>query len=139
VIDKDVLKTALLEAGVSDELAGPAAYESFFALASHFLGQGVSVVLDSPSFWESIPARGNAIASERMVSYYFIETICEDSQELLRRLQQRQRLRSNPGAEAINAVWVTVAPPGAYLRIDTTQPVEHCLALALDYLEVAEP
>ena len=38
VIDKDVLKTAALEAGADDTLAGGIAYEAFFALADHLLG-----------------------------------------------------------------------------------------------------
>ncbi len=134
VLDKDVLKTAALDAGADESLAGPLAYEAIFALAAHLLGQGLSVVLDSPSFWESIPAKGGAIAAERMVPYYFIECYCSDRDELARRLRERPRLRSNPGEEALELGAETVAPPGAYLRIDTTQPIERCLAVALEYL-----
>jgi len=135
VIDKDVLKTAALEAGVDDDQrAGGIAYEAAFALADHLLGQGLSVVLDSPSFYESIPAKGAAIAGARFVPYYFIECDCSDREELARRLRDRPRLRSNPGEEALDAEHETIGPPGAYLRIDTTQPLEHCLALALDYI-----
>ena len=137
VIDKDVLKTAALEAGAEESLAGPAAYEAFFALADHLLGQGLNVVLDSPSFWETIPAKGSAVAERRCVPYYFIECICPDWEELARRLNERPRLRSHPGEEALDVPSQTIAPPGPYLRIDTTQPIERCLALALEYLEVA--
>ena len=136
VIDKDVLKTAALEAGANDQLAGGIAYEAFFALADHLLGQGLSVILDSPSFFETIPAKGAAIAETRCVPYYFIECICADHDELARRLRERPRLRSNPGDEALDGGGETIAPPGAYLRIDTTQPLERCLALALDYAGV---
>jgi predicted kinase len=134
VLDKDVLKTAALDSGVEEPQAGPAAYEAFFALADHLLGQGLSVVLDSPSFWESIPEKGAAIAAGRMVPYYFIECICPDEAELARRLRERPRLRSNPGEETLDAAWETFAPPGPYLRIDTTQPIERCLELALEYV-----
>ena len=68
LLDKDVLKTAALDAGAGDSLAGQIAYESFFALAAHLLGQDVSVVLDSPSFYDTIPAKGAAIAAERLAS-----------------------------------------------------------------------
>ena len=134
VLDKDVLKTAALDAGAAEDIAGPVAYEGFFALADHLLGQGLSVVLDSPSFWESIPIKGAAIAAERMVPYYFIECICSDRDELSRRLRDRTRLRSNPGEEALDEHWETIVPSGAFLRVDTTQPIERCLELALDYL-----
>ena len=139
VIDKDVLKSAALEAGAAEALAGPLAYEAFFALADHLLGQDKSVVLDSPSFWETTPAKGAAVAEARMVPYYFIECFCPDRDEIARRLRERPRLRSNPGEEALVAEADTVAPPGAYLRIDTTQPIERCLEPALDYLGWAEP
>jgi predicted kinase len=136
VLDKDVLKTAALNLGTEDSLAGQIAYEGFFALASHLLGQGLTVVLDSPSFWETIPKKGAAIAAERMVPYHFIECFCPDRDELARRLRERPRLRSNPGEEALHNSAKTISPPGAYLRIDTTKPIERCLAIALEYLSV---
>ena len=136
VLDKDVLKTAALETGVAGEQAGAAAYEAFFALADHLLGQELSVVLDSPSFYDTIPAKGSALAARRGLPYYFIECICPDDAELERRLRDRPRLRSNPGPEAVEALHATVAPPGPYLRVDTTQPLERCLQLALEYLGV---
>ena len=138
VIDKDVLKTAALEAGLEDAKAGGIAYEAFFALADHLLGQGWSVILDSPSFWETIPAKGSAIASERHAPYHFIECFCPDRDELARRLRDRPRLASNPTEEALDAALPTISPDGPFLRIDTTQPLDRCLALALDYLGKAE-
>lgn len=137
VIDKDVLKTAALEAGVEEAAAGGVSYQAFFALAGHLLGQGLSVVLDSPSFWEQIPAKGAEIAAGRHVPYYFIECICADRDELARRLRERPRLASNPSQETLDGGWETIPPQGPYLRIDTTQPIERCLALALDYLGLA--
>jgi predicted kinase len=134
MLDKDVLKSAALEADVEDDAhAGQIAYEAFFALADHLLGQGFSVVLDSPSFYESITAKGEAVAGERLVPYYFIECVCDDSEELRRRLEGRTRMRSQP-AEPLDESWETIGPAGAYLRIDTTQPLDRCLALALEYL-----
>ena len=138
VIDKDVLKTAALEAGAEESLAGGIAYESFFGLADHLLGQGWSVILDSPSFYETILSNGAAIAKRRGLSYYFIECFCPDSTELARRLRDRPRLPSQP-AEPLADESETVAPSEAYLRIDTTQAIERCLALALDYLGVDTP
>jgi predicted kinase len=136
VIDKDVLKTAALEAGAGEELAGGISYQAFFALADHLVGQGHRVILDSPSFYESIPEKGSAIAAGRKVRYYFIECVCADRRELDRRLRDRPRLVSQPDAVHDRE---TVAPGGPYLRIATTQPIERCLALALDYLGVTGP
>lgn len=134
VLDKDVVKSAVLDAGVPEAEAGGVAYEAFFALADHIVGQEQAVVLDSPSFWETIPAKGSAIAQKQAVPYYFIETVCADRDELARRLRERSRLASNPGEEVLDESWETKTPPGAYLRVDTTQPLERCLELALEYL-----
>jgi predicted kinase len=133
VLDKDILKTAALHAGAEETLAGGIAYEAFFDLADHLLGQGLSVVLDSPSFYETIPAKGQAIASGRGVRYHFVECMCDDKAELERRLAGRSRLDSQPGAPESNGR-STLTPLGAYLRIDTLQPIERCLELVLEYL-----
>jgi predicted kinase len=133
VLDKDVLKTAALHAGVEEPLAGGVAYEAFFDLADHLLGQGLSVVLDSPSFFETIPEKGQAIAAERGIGYHFVECVCEEQAELERRLAGRPGLDSQPGSPGLPGR-VTVAPPGAYLRVDTLQPIERCLEVVLELL-----
>lgn len=138
VIDKDVLKTAALEAGAEETLAGAIAYEGFFAIADHLLGQGRGVILDSPSFFETIPAKGSAIAAARGVPYYFIECQCPNRGELARRLRERPRMRSQPGGEAADRDRPTFSPADAYLQIDTTQPLARCLGLALEYLRVPD-
>lgn len=134
VLDKDVLKSATLEAGATEELARRVAYDVFFSLADHLLGQGWSVVLDSPSFWETIPRRGSEIAEARLVPYFFIECICNDRDELQRRLESRERMHSQPGPEILAVSWQTKPPPSAHLRVDTTKPLEDALTLALEYL-----
>ena len=134
VIDKDVLKSAALAAGVDEAQAGAVAYDAMFAQAGHLLGQGWSVILDSPSFWATIPEKGAAVAADRHVPYYFIECFCPDKHELARRLRDRPRLASHPGEEVLDADWQTFTPPGPYLRVDTTQPLERCLGITLDYL-----
>ncbi len=134
VLDKDVVKTSALEAGAEEKLAGGLSYDVFFALADHLLGQGWSVVLDSPSFWETIPKRGAEIAAKRHIPYFFIECVCDDESELARRLRERTKLTSQPGAEILEDSWNTITPAEAHLRVDTTQDLERCLSLALDYL-----
>jgi predicted kinase len=136
VIDKDVLKSAALECGLADHVAAGLAYEACFALAGHLLGQGLPVIIDSPSFYDTIPAKGAAIAGERLVPYYFIECVCPDTAELARRLRERPHLRSQLVAPVASNSQ-THGPAGGYLRVDTTQPLERCLELALDYLGVA--
>ena len=138
VLDKDVLKTAALKSGADEKLASGVAYDTFFALAAHLLGQGWSVVLDSPSFWDTIPKRGGEIAGSRHIPYFFIECYCDDARELTRRLRERTRMVSQPGEEVLDKKLETITPPDAHLRVDTTQPIDHTLSIALDYLGRSE-
>jgi hypothetical protein len=96
LLDKDVLKTAALDAGAGDPLAGQVSYESFFALAAHLLGQDISVVLDSPSFYDTIPAKGAAIAGAHG-AVLLHRVLLPDRDELGRHLRERTRLRSTQG------------------------------------------
>jgi predicted kinase len=139
VLDKDVLKTAALAIVNEDNVAAQIAYETFFDMAGHLLGQGLPVVLDSPSFWPSVPQRGSAIAQERAVPYYFIECVCDDVAERSRRLRERHRMPSQQGAEIVHVETATIAPTGGHLRVDTTRPLDECLELALDYLACDAP
>jgi predicted kinase len=134
VLDKEVLKSAALSAGADATLAGEIAYETVFAMADRLLAQDRSVIIDSPSFYENIPSRGEKIAGERRAEYYFIECFCPNRAELERRLRYRIRLRSQPGLETMEEGRTTFTPPGAYLRVDTTKPIEECVEMALDYL-----
>lgn len=150
IINSDVVKSTLLDAGVEWKLAGPAAYQTLFALADDLLGQGHSVILDSPSHYSYIPENGERIAREHGVPYRFIELACEDIGELRRRLAERTPRRSqmrdldtpppDGGSTFTHAIptgthqWLTHGPAGGYARLDTTEPFDTYLRQALDYL-----
>src|SRR5436305_7514751 len=89
VLDTDVVKSAILDAGVAWAQAGPAGYEVLFALADDLLAQGKNVIIDSPSHYPHIPERGSAIALRYGARYRFVECICADEAELGRRLVGR--------------------------------------------------
>ena len=52
VLDQDVGKSALPEAGVPAALAGAVSYQMLGAVAGDLLAQGYSVIFDSPCFYE---------------------------------------------------------------------------------------
>ena len=152
VLDMDVIKSAVLEAGAAWSLAGPAAYEILFALAADLLAQGRPVILDSPSHYPQIPARGLAIAQAQGAPYRFIECLCDDpatlEQRLLTRTPRRSQMRGlgQPSPDAGGAMpaakrlgihlWETCRPPGDYLTVDTSGPYEAALQAALQYLDL---
>jgi predicted kinase len=69
VLDHDVTKTALLDGGVPWDLAGRASYETLFALARSALNQGLSVILDSPCFYQRILDEGMSMAEATGARY----------------------------------------------------------------------
>src|SRR5262245_51088927 len=89
VLDLDVVKTAVLDSGMAWDDAGRTAYNVLFALAADLLGLGRPVIIDSPSRWEFIPRRGQAVAAELAVPYLMVECHCPDEAELMRRLASR--------------------------------------------------
>jgi predicted kinase len=63
-VDKDTLKSALLQAGVTEELAGPSSYELMHGVAEDLvLRQGRSVILDSPGIYPITFRRANELAA----------------------------------------------------------------------------
>jgi predicted kinase len=150
IINSDIVKSVLLDSGVEWKLAGPAAYQTLFALADDLLSQGHSVILDSPSHYAFIPENGARIARERGCRYRFIELLCDDLGELRRRMAGRTPRRSQmPGLDQPPAdagedftgatrtgthQWRTLGPQGMHAALDSTQPFGQCLRQALDYL-----
>ena len=144
VLDKDVIKSAALNAGAPEDLAGPLAYEVFFAVARSFCSHGHSVVLDSPAFFPDIPEKGCQIAKDYDAAYFIVR--CQSPlEELVSRLSERPAQASQ---------WQGIASPVAYkakldaelsrrgvgelaflhLTLDTTQPLQVCLEQALAYI-----
>jgi predicted kinase len=65
VIDKDTLKSALLESGIAESLAGRASYQLLHDVGRDLVvRQGMSVILDSPAAYAIVIERAAAIAAE---------------------------------------------------------------------------
>jgi hypothetical protein len=124
------------------------------AIADDVLAQGLGVVIDSPCFYDELLAAGQALAAKHGVAYRYIECVTEDIGLLDTRLRSRPALRSQrPSVDAppidlaadrertgsdLFADWIAnMKRPGAYLRLDTTQPLDECVAEALAFLDSA--
>jgi predicted kinase len=158
ILDVDVLKLTALEVGLAWHDAGKIGYEGSWALAESLLGQGISVILDSPCRFERIVSEGMAIAARQGAVYAFVECVLPDIDELRHRLRTRTRLRSQvvdvdiPPPDAAPAATPTPSPaapsgsgrdegvrrkanpPVEWIRLDTRKGVDECVALAADYL-----
>lgn len=151
VIDHDVTKSALLSAEIPPQMAGRGSYAVILALAKHLLQQRHSVIIDSPCFYDELLASGQALAQEYKASYRYIECVVDDLDELDRRLRTRPRALSQVARVYTNIShgadpqqdgatlfrhWIAnmKRPTTNYLRLDSTDPPDECLAVALSFL-----
>ncbi len=152
VVDTDVLKSALIVAGVPVTRAGTASYATALALSTDLVAQGRSVILDSPCRYQELLDAGRTIAHEAGVRYGFIELWAAEVSGLLLRLDERTPRISQvasatepvPGtawefgtAEETLLAWQEqlLHPHDGWLRLDAAESQEAILAAALRYLD----
>jgi GrpB-like predicted nucleotidyltransferase (UPF0157 family)/predicted kinase len=123
VLDKDVVKSTLLDGGIDEATAGPLAYEVHFALARALVEQGRSVVLDSPAYWPEVEQRARRLADTAGARFLLVECVCGDVTLLARRLRERTRLAFQPDELQARRPDGATGPNGPRLAVDTTRPV----------------
>jgi predicted kinase len=144
-LDKDVIKSAALTAGANEELAGPLAYQVFFAMANSLAQAGHSVVLDSPAFFADIADRGQDIAQTAGAGYFLVRCYCPEDQ-LVARLQARPAMPSQwegitSTDEYRERMRVALTRPGTiatpalpHLCVNTSEALDACVAQVLAYI-----
>ncbi len=142
VLDHDTTKTALLEAGVPHPPAGAASYRIVHAIAADLLSQGRSVIIDSPSLYESIPEIGAAIAAQADARYLFVECQCPDEiadTRIESRANRASQVATAAEARSIRAdpSRAPARPAGAFV-LDTTVAVEESVGTLLGWLRSDE-
>ena len=134
-LDKDIVMTAMMKTRIPREVAGPASYEAIWDLSRSLLGQGHSVIVDSPVYWAIIEQRGRGLARALGVAYFMIETSCSDVAEIKRRLESREALATNPQQRHD---WLatpgTSEPSRDRLTLDSSRPVGELVESALEYI-----
>ena len=136
VLDKDIIKSAILRAGANEQLAGPAAYEIYFDLAESIVQQGHSIILDNPVFWPRVEERWLALSAAASCAPLLIECVCRDRDELVRRLATRNGLESNP-REPLDLSRHPEAVETRYqprLTLETTLPIDELVDAAATYV-----
>lgn len=134
VIDKDAIKSPMMNGGIAAQLAGGVAHDILRELAADFIEAGHSVVMDSPCGWPIIEERGRALAARVGVPWFMIELTCPFD-VIDARLASRTARLSNP---TTRQDWE--ARPGTYrpscerLVLDGTRPIEDLVQEALVYL-----
>ncbi len=137
VLDKDVIKAALLRAGIQEAQAAPAAYDVCFAQADDLLRLGHSVILDNPVFWPSVEERWLALCERASSPRVLVECVCADETELQRRLATRDALESQRRSLLDLARHPGAAPTSFEPRLvlDATRSLADLVDEALAYID----
>lgn len=123
VIDRDVIKTTLMAYPNINEDINDISYRLMFDMANAYLGQGVSVVLDTPCYYQDIILKGQSIAEENNVAYKFIECVVEDFNLINNRLKHRKRLPSQiqeASLKAFKRAKVKALRPVCHIKVNTS-------------------
>jgi predicted kinase len=140
VIDKDVIKSAVLRAGVREEQAGAAAYEVYFDVAAEMVRLGHSVILDNPVFWPRVEEKWLALAKLAGSPLLMIECICADERELRHRLATRDAAESQPREPLdLRRYPGTIEVTRDRLTLDTTRALDAIVEEALAYVRQGVP
>jgi predicted kinase len=135
VLDKDVIKAALLRAGIPENKAGTAAYEVYFAQAQELVSLGHSVILDNPVYWPIVEQRWRDICELVAAPRLILECVLGDDEERARRLSTRHRLESQPATLQDVATSPGFELSGERIVLDTSRAVEELVEEALRYIQ----
>jgi predicted kinase len=94
VIDHDILKSALLEKGISFDKAAEVAYHLDWTFAEAMVKQGHSVIVDSTCNYEQILSQGIALVQRYGYGYWYVEVKVDNVGMLDERLRESVPLRS---------------------------------------------
>jgi predicted kinase len=139
ILDKDVIKAALLRVGIVEQQAAAGAYEVFFAQAHALVAAGHSIILDNPVYWETVERRWFEISDAADSPHILIECVCADRDEIARRLATRDALESQPR----NPLDLRKHPGSAPTRfqpritLDTTHPLTEIVGEAIASIQRA--
>lgn len=138
VVDKDTLKSPLLEVGVPETLAGQASYELMFEVGRDLLlCQGFSVILDSPAGYPIVIQKATDLAHEAGARLKFV--LCRADYavreaRLAARTKRRSQWTTVPGnRDDGSETWEALLPADA-LRVRTDREFVDLVPAILLYI-----
>ena len=139
VIDRDIIKSSMINSNIKEAIAASVSYDIVFDLAEFYLNMELSVIIDTPCFYEGILKNGISIADKCGVDYKYIECRVEDYSIIKNRIQTRDRVVSqieNVTEEKFNSVLNTTIKPvdKEILVLDTSTESSYDMKLIYEYL-----
>jgi adenylate kinase family enzyme len=140
VIDRDVIKSSMMESGVDLNIVNDASYKLVFALCNYYLSINMNVIIDTPCFFEATLENGIEIAQKHGAEYKYIECRLEDFNEVCNRLENREsslsQIKSAEVEKFLAALERSKKPTNyKYVIIDSSLPIKSYIKGVLDYLE----
>lgn len=141
VIDRDVIKTSMINSQVPNDIVSDASCMAVFDLTEFYLDMGSSVIIDTPCYYEEIVNNGTRISKKYGAKYKYIECRVEDYYIIKGRINTRDRLISQIddtlSIERVNkALDKSIKPrDGKYITIDTRSEDSYNLDFIVDYLK----
>ncbi|MBZ9687429.1 ATP-binding protein [Clostridium estertheticum] len=141
VIDRDVIKSSMIESGVALNIVANASYNVVFSLCKYYLSLNKNVIIDTPCYYNDSLDNGISIAHEYNAEYKFIECRVEDFEVVNNRLRSRKRSISQIEAAEKNrflgAIDKSKRPTKTnYLVVDSSLKIESYIEKALNYIEL---
>jgi predicted kinase len=139
VIDRDVIKSSMIESGVDLDIVASASYDVVFSLCKYYLGINKNVIIDTPCFYDDSLNNGINIAIKYDAEYKYIECRVEDFEVVNNRLKSRKRSISQiPSTEKesfLGAMDKSKHPTKTdYLIVDSSLPIESYIQKVLNYI-----
>ena len=138
VIDKDTLKSTLLETGIPEDATDPTAYALMFDLARDLLvEQGSSVVLDSPAALQVTLESAQRVAGAAGATLRVVLCLAE---QLVRNTRSANRVKKMsqqswiPSKTAGDGQYHFGHLPAGTLEVATNRPVSELLQNVLTFL-----
>ena len=136
VVDKDTPKSTLIAGGVAEQIAAPLAYDLMFAQTKDVLGQGFSVILDSPASFPQSVDNARRLAEDASARLRVV--LCTAGVTLretrLRERSPRLSQPSVPDERPMNEAQRYAHLPSDTLTVDTGLSADDVLATVRAYV-----
>lgn len=131
-LEIDVLEAPFLERFDGDAI-GWAGYEALTGLAGAQLSVGMSVVLDSVAWTESLRSGWRSLAAAHAAAFAPVEVVCSDPAEHRRRVEARHAKRSWDDIERARSDWWEPWT-GDRLTVDTIRLIDDVAADVVSFV-----
>lgn len=141
VVDKDIMKTCMLQANVDNGVASKVAYDIAYMLCDYYLELGKSVIMDSPCYHDENLKNGMNLARKHNAKYKYIECEIKDYDIINNRLETREAMLSQATfvstKEAFLDSFDRIKRPENIdaCIVDATLPYEQFVDKVIKYLE----